>query len=113
MSCISPYTGSFLFTVLRRLKLRNNKLPIKTVSVSGPAYPSKGESTSMFPYPAIDASTHCHQCPSISPSTRGYFFGMFTSLFNESGSNLGWLPPQPCLLYTSDAADERSSVDLG
>ena len=21
--------------------------------------------------------------------------------------------PQPCLLYTSDAADERSSVDLG
>ena len=32
----------------------------------------------------------------------------------------GWLPPtrlsvthRPCLLYTSDAADERSSVDLG
>ena len=26
-----------------------------------------------------------------------------------------WVParPQPCLLYTSDAADERSSVDLG
>ena len=22
-------------------------------------------------------------------------------------------PPKPCLLYTSDAADERSSVDLG
>ena len=26
-----------------------------------------------------------------------------------------WQPPMPrsCLLYTSDAADERSSVDLG
>ena len=23
------------------------------------------------------------------------------------------LTPKPCLLYTSDAADERSSVDLG
>ena len=26
---------------------------------------------------------------------------------------LGLEPVQPCLLYTSDAADERSSVDLG
>ena len=31
------------------LKLRNNKLPSKTVSVNGPAYPTKGESTSSFP----------------------------------------------------------------
>src|ERR1700759_5743041 len=31
----------------------------------------------------------------MSPSTRGYFFGTFTSLFNERGNNLGWLPPHP------------------
>src|ERR1700755_1379344 len=43
----------------------------------------------------MHASIHCHQCPSIPPSTRGYFWGTFTSLFNESGNNLGWLPPQP------------------
>ena len=29
-----------------------------------------------------------------------------------AGSKMGWIA-LPCLLYTSDAADERSSVDLG
>src|SRR5664279_2215832 len=43
----------------------------------------------------MQAFTHCHQCPSMPPSTRGYFSGTFTSLFNESGNNLGWDPPQP------------------
>src|SRR5678809_983467 len=35
---------------------------------------------------------------------------------NELGSTKGWYVldlPNTCLLYTSDAADERSSVDLG
>src|SRR3954447_25531009 len=90
-----PYTGSFFFTFSRRLKLRNNKLPINTVSVSGPAYPTKGESTSALPYPAIQASTHCHQCPSIPPAILGYFGGILISLFRDSGSNLGAKPPHP------------------
>ena len=29
------------------------------------------------------------------------------------GTNPFWIPSSCCLLYTSDAADERSSVDLG
>ena len=29
----------------------------------------------------------------------------------QNGRSVGF--PPPCLLYTSDAADERSSVDLG
>src|SRR5678809_73107 len=39
------------------------------------------------------------------------------SLHPSSRSSIGTAPPVPsvktCLLYTSDAADERSSVDLG
>ena len=31
----------------------------------------------------------------------------------EGDPALGWHQHQDCLLYTSDAADERSSVDLG
>ena len=30
-----------------------------------------------------------------------------------SQAGLGWRGKHTCLLYTSDAADERSSVDLG
>ena len=33
----------------------------------------------------------------------------FTAIINLAPVN----PPYTCLLYTSDAADERSSVDLG
>ena len=32
---------------------------------------------------------------------------------NENRENDGFLLYRSCLLYTSDAADERSSVDLG
>ena len=37
-------------------------------------------------------------------------FGQFLSI---SKGSIGETRSQPCLLYTSDAADERSSVDLG
>src|SRR5690349_3197004 len=84
-----PATGLSDVFLSGRLKLRNNRLPSRTVSVSGPAYPSNGELTSILPYPAIQASTHCHQSPSIPPATRGYFWGTLMSLFNESGNSHG------------------------
>ena len=31
----------------------------------------------------------------------------------DHGAPIGTIPLRACLLYTSDAADERSSVDLG
>ena len=37
----------------------------------------------------------------------------FTSATNNNGSAFAGLDASTCLLYTSDAADERSSVDLG
>ena len=51
-----------------------------------------------------------------------YAYGRFTSVDGHESSGIArwdgsaWLnlgPPIFCLLYTSDAADERSSVDLG
>ena len=36
-----------------------------------------------------------------------------STLFDERGVNKLKCPDDSCLLYTSDAADERSSVDLG
>src|SRR5678815_6142871 len=36
-----------------------------------------------------------------------------TTLIGEQPNPWDLLQPQDCLLYTSDAADERSSVDLG
>ena len=36
-----------------------------------------------------------------------------TQLFNDTKEMGGHEHREPCLLYTSDAADERSSVDLG
>src|SRR5678810_1505688 len=35
------------------------------------------------------------------------------ALGGPMGRATGWAGPRICLLYTSDAADERSSVDLG
>ena len=45
----------------------------------------------------MDACVHCGAC-----SDKCHYF-----LGTEDPKNM------PCLLYTSDAADERSSVDLG
>ena len=42
---------------------------------------------------------------------RLLFTATFLFLFAVVGRELAW--PDTCLLYTSDAADERSSVDLG
>ena len=39
---------------------------------------------------------------------NNYFLSLVTEARSEE-----WLLHYPCLLYTSDAADERSSVDLG
>ena len=39
--------------------------------------------------------------------------GSIKQEFNYNMSGLEVINPMPCLLYTSDAADERSSVDLG
>mgnify|MGYP003381097070 CR=1 FL=1 len=48
---------------------------------------------------------------SISPEA---IFSFFSSLATFSSASLIALAERfPCLLYTSDAADERSSVDLG
>src|SRR5665213_1190253 len=62
------------------------------------------------------ASTHCHQCPSISPSTRGYFFGTFTSLFSDDGNNRGCLPPHPqdtLPLVPTNSVHPSKSFSLG
>ena len=37
----------------------------------------------------------------------------YRQLVSNFRDNPGFLRPNTCLLYTSDAADERSSVDLG
>eukprot|EP00658_Telonema_sp_P-2_P049246 TRINITY_DN37443_c0_g1_i1.p1 TRINITY_DN37443_c0_g1~~TRINITY_DN37443_c0_g1_i1.p1 ORF type:complete len:124 (+),score=32.38 TRINITY_DN37443_c0_g1_i1:168-539(+) len=38
---------------------------------------------------------------------------MWNSHGSATGCHCGGTPPEPCLLYTSDAADEEDSVDLG
>src|SRR5678815_3325316 len=45
----------------------------------------------------------------------GYFWvmGRVDDVLNVAGHRLGTAEIESCLLYTSDAADERSSVDLG
>ena len=40
-------------------------------------------------------------------------FSVFDLRSNDLDLLHTWKAPGPCLLYTSDAADERSSVDLG
>src|SRR5678816_2233007 len=44
------------------------------------------------------------------PGTKKYWIGTYTgtAIYNRQTKQLNY-----CLLYTSDAADERSSVDLG
>ena len=46
---------------------------------------------------------------------RGQVFALFWATDEADPERIveSWLDQHACLLYTSDAADERSSVDLG
>ena len=45
--------------------------------------------------------------------TRGVSRGFVEALLAAIEAEVAEVQGMPCLLYTSDAADERSSVDLG
>ena len=52
----------------------------------------------------------CEELGGNQGSYLDYYF--YNNIANQLGA-VDSAPPYTCLLYTSDAADERSSVDLG
>ena len=53
------------------------------------------------------------QCPAQPPFRSSFPSWMRVRGIRGSDRGAPWDRPRVCLLYTSDAADERSSVDLG
>src|SRR5678815_5759790 len=70
----------------------------------------------------MGASTGCNTVYGSTPPSNPHPYPWMNSLFQD-GATISWLMAESviisharrsvCLLYTSDAADERSSVDLG
>ena len=53
------------------------------------------------------------QAYSLAARAAGLRSHLFSPLYSRNFAKPMTTPSTPCLLYTSDAADERSSVDLG